>query len=220
MTLAAGAPTDRVAARRATTARVLHGTVALCAALGVGIEVVRVLAGDAATGERMVRLLSYFTIWTNLLVAGVSAALAVRPRRDGGVFRALRLDTVLFVVVTFVTAHWVLAPYVRPDLAGRVADVLTHTVVPVATVAVWAWVGPRPRVRWRTCADALLLPAVWLVWTFAHGSASGWYPYPFLDAGRLGTARAVVGALGVVLVGTLLAVVLRTAERALPPAPR
>lgn len=220
MTGAPGAVTG-AATRRDTAARVVHGCVALCATLGVALEVARALAlGDAAAAERLVRLAGYFTIWTNVLVAAVSAVLVVRPRADGAVFRALRLDTLLFVVVTAATAHLVLAPYTAPDLAGRVADVLTHTVVPLATVAVWTVAGPRPRIAWRTCADALLLPAVWLVWTFARGHVSGWYPYPFLDASRLGLGRALAGASTVVVIGTLLGVALRLVDRALPPAPR
>ncbi|MBD7917760.1 Pr6Pr family membrane protein [Cellulomonas sp. Sa3CUA2] len=221
MTSAPGAVGDAATARRDTAARVLHGAVAACAAVGVGIEVARALgAGDTAAAQRLVRLVGYFTIWTNVLVAGVSLLLALRPRHDGPVFRALRLDSLLFVVVTAVTAHLVLAPYTAPDLAGRVADALTHTVVPVATVVVWAAVGPRPRIAWRTCADALLLPAVWLVWTFVRGRALGWYPYPFLDAERLGTPRALAGAGLVVVLGALLGVVLRGVDRVLPRAPR
>ncbi|MBO3087700.1 Pr6Pr family membrane protein [Cellulomonas dongxiuzhuiae] len=221
VTGAPGAVGDTATTRRDTTARVLHGVVAACAVAGVGIEVARALAaGDAASAQRLVRLVGYFTIWTNVLVAGVSTLLVIRPRHDGPVFRALRLDTLLFVVVTAVTAHLVLAPYTAPDLAGRLADVLTHTVVPLATVVVWAAVGPRPRIAWRTCADALLLPAVWLVWTFVRGPALGWYPYPFLDAERLGTARALAGAGVVVALGTLLGAVLRGVDRTLPNAPR
>lgn len=218
MTSAPGAAPTATRARRDTLPRVLHAVVAACAAAGVAIEVSRALAaGDA---ERLVRLFSYFTIWTNLLVAGVSGLLAARPRHDGPVFRALRLDSLLCVVVTALTVQLVLTEYVPPDPAGRVADVLTHTVTPAATVLVWALVGPRPRITWRTCAGALVLPVVWNVWTFAHGAVIGWYPYPFLDAGRLGLPGALLGAATVVALGTALGVVLRLLERALPTAPR
>ncbi|ADG74227.1 conserved hypothetical protein [Cellulomonas flavigena DSM 20109] len=218
MTTRPGAAPTATRPPRDTAARVLHAGVAACATLGVAVEVSRALVtGD---GERLVRLFSYFTIWTNVLVAGVSVQLAARPRHDGPVFRALRLDTVLCVVVTAVTVHLVLAPYVPSDPAGRVADVLTHVVTPSATVLVWALVGPRPRITWRTCATALVLPGAWLAWTFAHGAVSGWYPYPFLDARRTGLADALLGAATVVALGTLLGVLLRLVERVLPAAPR
>ena len=218
MTTDPGAVVTATRARRDVAARVLHTAVAVCAAGGVALEVSRALAtGD---GARLVRLFSYFTIWTNVLVAAVSGLLAVRPRHDGPAFRALRLDSVLCVAVTAVTVHLVLAPYVPTDPAGRVADVLTHTVTPVATVVVWALVGPRPRITWRTCASALVLPGVWLAWTFTHGAVSGWYPYPFLDAGRVGLVGALLGAATVVALGTLLGAALLLGERALPAAPR
>lgn len=206
---------------RHVTPRALHAGLAVVAAVAVTIELVRaVTGGGPPVGERLVRLASYFTIWTTTLVAVVGALLAVRPARDGTVLRALRLDTLLFVVVTAVTYHLVLRDYVPPDVLGRVANLLTHTVVPVATLAVWLAVGPRPRIAWRTCLDALALPGAWLVWTFGHGAVTGWYPYPFLDAGRLGTGRALVGAAVVVVAGAALGVVLRWVDRALPPAPR
>lgn len=218
MTTAPGGVTTATRVRRDTAARVLHAAVAVCAATGVAVEVARALAtGDA---ERLLRVLGYFTIWTNLLVAGVSGLLAARPRHDGPVFRALRLDSVLCVAVTAATVHLVLAPYDAPDVPGRVADVLTHTVTPAATVAVWALVGPRPRITWRTCAAALVLPAAWLAWTFAQGALTGWYPYPFLDVGRVGLPGALLGAAAAVSLGTVLAVALRLVEYALPDAPR
>lgn len=208
------------AAGPAVGARVLHAAVALCAAVGVGIEIARALHAPGDTAERLVRLFSYFTIWTNLLAVGVSALLAAQPRRDGPVFRALRLDSVLFVVVTAVTVHLLLRAYVPPDPAGRVADLLTHTVVPVGVVVAWCVAGPRPRLTWWTCLTSLVLPAVWLTWTFAHGRASGWYPYPFLDVGEVGATSATLAALTILVLGALLGVVLRVVERRLPAAPR
>ena len=59
------------------------------------IQVVLLLASGAdantgddqaavAVGTRLVRLLSYFTIQSNLLVLVTSVALALDPQRDGG----------------------------------------------------------------------------------------------------------------------------------------
>lgn len=217
--------TDRDAgARRGAdvrTARVLHAVVAACAGLGVALEVVRAVAVlDGAPGANLVRLFSYFTIWSNVLVLGVSTLLAVRPRHDGPVFRALRLDSVLFIVVTFVIYHALLSGYAPISAAGRVANLVLHTVVPIGAVVTWLVAGPRPRVHLRTCAAALVLPAVWLSYTFVHGAATGWYPYPFLDAGELGTGRAVLAALAVMVGGALLGPALWALERRLPAAPR
>ncbi|WP_046527998.1 Pr6Pr family membrane protein [Cellulomonas sp. FA1] len=213
--------TDRAAAgaRGVGTgaARVLHALVAVCALVGVGLEVGRALTSP--DGD-LVRLFSYFTIWSNVLVLGVSALLAVRPRHDGPWFRALRLDSVLFIVVTFAIYHALLSGYAPITAAGQAANLLLHTVVPVGAVLAWLVAGPRPRVRLVTCATALVLPAVWLVYTFVHGAATGWYPYPFLDASVLGTGRALLAALAVMVGGALLGPALWALERRLPPAPR
>ncbi|MDQ0423982.1 Pr6Pr family membrane protein [Cellulomonas iranensis] len=200
-----------------TTARVLHALVAACALAGVGLEVGRALTSP--DGD-LVLLFSYFTIWSNVLVLGVSALLAVRPRHDGPWFRALRLDSMLFIVVTFAIYHALLSGYAPITAAGQAANLLLHTVVPVGAVLAWLVAGPRPRVRLVTCAAALVLPAVWLVYTFVHGAATGWYPYPFLDASALGTGRALLAALAVMVGGALLGPALWALERRLPPAPR
>ncbi len=82
---------------RATLARFLHLLVAVLALGGFAIELVVALTGGAGLApthaERIVRLFSYFTIQSNLLIGGVSLALALDPRRDGPLFRVLRLDT-------------------------------------------------------------------------------------------------------------------------------
>ncbi len=208
------------AARRPVVAHVLHGVVALCAGVGVGVEISRAVGADGSVLANLVHLFSYFTIWTNTLVCAVSAVLAVRPRADGPVFRALRLDSVQFVVVTGVTYHLLLSGYTAPDAAGRFANLVTHTIVPVALVVVWLLVGPRRRVRPVTMATALVLPALWTVWTFVRGHVTGWYPYPFLDASELGFARALVGSLTILALGAALGPVAWLLDRVLPPAPR
>ncbi|HYQ74428.1 MAG TPA: hypothetical protein VER05_04735, partial [Cellulomonas sp.] len=91
-------------APRLVAARVLHALLALAAVGGVALEVARALTegpGDAGTvSERLVRLFSYFTIQSNLLVLVASALLAARPARSGRVMAVLHLDALLCIAVT------------------------------------------------------------------------------------------------------------------------
>jgi hypothetical protein len=57
------------------------------------------LAG-APLGGRLLRVASFFTIQSNVLVAITSAQLARRPDRDGPVWRVLRLDALVGIAVT------------------------------------------------------------------------------------------------------------------------
>jgi hypothetical protein len=206
-------------------ARVLHALLALAAAGGVALEVSRALTegpGDAGTTtERLIRLFSYFTIQSNLLVLVASALLAARPARTGRVLAVLHLDALLCIAVTGVVYHTVLADAgVNLTPSGDLANFLLHTVTPIGTWVVWLLVGPRPRFAGATVAWSVVYPLAWIAYTFARGAATGWYPYPFLDAGALGLATAARNT-AVVAVGFLvLAVLVRLLERVLPAAPR
>ena len=56
----------------------------------------------------------------------------------------------------------------------------------------------RVAIRW-----ALLLAAIWpiayMIYTFAHGTMTGFYPYPFVNVDRLGLGTVLLNAVGVTL---------------------
>lgn len=205
---------------RATLARVLHLLVAVLALGGFTIELVTAIVsgpGIAPThAERIVRLFSYFTIESNLLIGGVSLALALDPRRDGPLFRVLRLDALLCIAVTGIVYNTVLRGLVTLTPSGAVANMMLHVLAPLLAVVVWLWVGPRPRVSVRTVWWSVVYPIAWLVYTFLRGAATGWYPYPFLDVTVLGYGPALINATLVAVVFLVLAWGVRWADARLP----
>ncbi|WP_454851390.1 Pr6Pr family membrane protein [Promicromonospora soli] len=209
---------------RATLARFLHLVVAVLALGGFAIELVTAIVsgpGIAPThAERMVRLFSYFTIESNLLIGGVSLALAMDPRRDGSVFRVLRLDALLCITVTGIVYNTMLRGLATLTPSGEVANTMLHVLAPLFAVVVWVWVGPRPRVTARTVWWSLVYPIAWLVYTFVRGAATGWYPYPFLDVTVHGYRGALTGAALVAVVFLVLAWGWRWADRRLPDTDR
>lgn len=212
-------------ARPQVLARVLHALLALAALAGVALEVGRALVdgpGDAGTmTERLVRLFSYFTIQSNLLVAVASALLAVRPARSGRVIAVLHLDALLCIAVTGVVYHAVLAEQsLTLTPSGDLANFLLHTVTPVGAWLVWLLVGPRPRFGGSTVAWSLAYPLAWIGYTFVRGSVTGWYPYPFLDVGGIGMATAARNTALVAVTFGVLALLVRLLERVLPGTPR
>jgi len=198
-----------------TAARFWHG-----ATLGIGlfalvVQVILVVSGASVLvedepptlGERMVRLVGYFTIQANGLVAVTAFTLVRDPARDGRVWRVIRLAAVVGITATMII-HWF---FLRPllDLAGwsYVCDLLLHVVVPLLAVLGWLFFGPRPRVTITVVLLGLIWPAAWLAYTLIRGAATGWYPYPFLNLDLLGGARvagASVGVTGLILVVSLL----------------
>ena len=181
---------------------------------GVGIVMGTSLAG------RFLRILSFFTIQSNVLSGVVSAQLALRPDRDGPAWRAVRLAALFGITVTGIVYSTVLATIHQPNgPAETFVNTLVHYVVPVMMVVGWLAFGPRPRVDRRTIGRSLLFPAGWLGYTLLRGAAFDWYPYPFLDVPSHGYLRVLVNAVLVTVVFGVVALLFAVGDRRLGPAP-
>jgi len=174
-------------------------------------------AAPVALPTRLLRFFSYFTVQSNLVVLAAAFSLAIDPRRDGAVWRVLRLDALLGIAVTGVVSATLLAGLVQHVGIGVWINAGFHQFSPVWTLVGWLLLGPRPRIDLRTLGWAFAWPVAWLAYTMAHGALTGWYPYPFLNADKLGYGQ--VGITLVVILGAALATafLLRTIERWLPP---
>jgi hypothetical protein len=215
-------------------ARGWHGLVAVAVATAVVLQIViavrisgvppdvtaGVVRGSSLAG-RVIRVLSFFTIQSNLLTGLVSAQLAVRPDRDGRAWRALRLAALVGITVTGIVYSTVLAAIHQPSGAAETTvNVIVHYVVPIAAVAGWLLVGPRPRISCRVIAWSMLFPVAWLAYTLIRGAIWAWYPYPFLDVPAHGYGPVVLNCLLVTAVLVLVAGVFAAGDRLLPAAPR
>jgi hypothetical protein len=198
-------------------------TVAVAVA-SVAVELVMVanghnplLATDVPPAPtRVIRFLSYFTIQSNLLVAVTSTMLAARPRRDGTLFRVLRLDALFGITVTLVTYTVLLAPQHDPHGISAWTNAGLHYVTPALAILGWLLFGPRPRIDERTLLLALIWPALYVGYTLWHGAASDWYPYPFVDAARLGYATVLRNGVGMVVLMAGVATGYRVGDHRLP----
>jgi hypothetical protein len=168
---------------------------------------------------RLGRLVSYFTIQSNLLVAVTAVQLARDPARDGRWWRPVRVAALVGITVTGLVHFVLLRPLLDLEGASRLADTLLHLAVPVLAVVGWLLAGPRPRAPWRDALLALLWPVAWLAWTLTVGALSGWYPYPFLDVGAEGAGAVALTCVGVTVLFVLLAGALAAVDRRMPPSP-
>jgi hypothetical protein len=153
-------------------ARGWHGTVAVLVVVAIALQVAIAvkLSGvphDVSTGfvrgsslaGRIIRVVSFFTILSNLLSGIVSAQLARRPDRDGPGWRPLRLAALVGITVTGIVYSTVLAAIHQPNGAAEVTvNTIVHYVVPVLMVAGWLLFGPRPRIDRRAIGWSLLFP--------------------------------------------------------------
>lgn len=166
---------------------------------------------------RLLRFFSYFTIQSNLLVLAVAISLVADPRRDGALWRVLRLDALLGIAVTGVVFATLLSGLVQPRGIGVWLNAGFHYFSPVWTLAGWLLFGPRPRMDARTLALAFLWPACWLAYTLLHGAWTGWYPYPFVDAGKLGYARVCINSAAILAAALVAALAFKALDGRLAP---
>ena len=210
-----------------TRARLVHLVTAVAAVSALVIQTVLVITGASVLAEtavpplatRLGRLVSYFTIQSNVLIAVTAVQLARDPLRDGRWWRPVRLAAVVGITVTGLVHFFLLRPLLDLQGPNALADVLLHLVVPLLGVGGWLIAGPRPRWSARDAAVALMWPVLWLVWTVAVGALSGWVPYPFLDVEAEGGVVVAVTCLGVTVLFLILVAALLVLDRRLPAVP-
>ncbi|MDQ7876893.1 Pr6Pr family membrane protein [Microbacterium sp. QXD-8] len=211
---------------RVRVARIWYLAIAVVVVFSLVIQLVLIFTGgqDAnsgtnatgPTGTRLVRLFSFFTIQSNLFVLGTSIALALDVLRDGRLWRVLRFDALLGIIITGLVYETILAPLVHLEGWALVATIGFHYISPWATLIGWLLFGPRPRATWATTALAFVWPLLWIVYTFVHGAVTGWYPYPFLDVDTIGFADSVRNSAIVLAIGVVIAVILTVLDHRLP----
>jgi hypothetical protein len=84
------------------------------------------------------------------------------------------------------------------------------------TIVGWVMFGPRPRIGEDTILLALIWPALYIAYTLAHGAASDWYPYPFIDVAHLGYATALRNGVGLIVLMAGVATLYRAGDTRLP----
>ena len=184
--------------RRVSAGQVWHGLVALLVIAALVTEVVLTSQPSAVPlGTRYIRLISYFTIQSNVLIAIAAVGLALAPGRDGVLWRVVRLDGLVGISVTGVVYTTVLRTEEHLHGWAAATDAVLHYAVPLAAVIGWLAFGPRPRCDLRTVAWSLAWPLAWLSYTLLHGSVTRWYPYPFIDVTLHGYGMVLLNALAV-----------------------
>lgn len=170
---------------------------------------------DQGALGRIFDYFTYFTILSNILVAVVMTMLLINPRRDGRVFRVLRLDTILMITVTGIVYNLVLAGDANPQGWGAVANSIEHQITPVLTVLVWLFVGPRGWITPKVMALSFVLPILWLIYALIRGAIIGAYPYPFLDVVTNGYGTVLVNVVGIIVFALVLNAIFWALDRVL-----
>ena len=206
-----------------TWKRSLYGINALVAAFGVSLSFVLTTLGTYPSNNtnptslgnpeqgaigRVLDFFTYFTIWSNILVAIIMAMLFFRPTRDTFWFRVMRHDAVLMIVVTGIIYNAILAGAASNRGLEVVTNAFEHILTPLLTFLVWLICGPRGWINVRVILASLILPLIWVAWALTRGMFIDAYPYGFLDVAVLGYGSVAINIGGVIVLAILLSLIL------------
>jgi hypothetical protein len=196
--------------------------VALLAAAGLALEYQTYVAGYGGPRLfwRTIDFFSFFTVDANILVLLVAAAAAV----TGELRAANRLvrpsiagAACLYAIVAGATYFVLLRYSHHPVGLALVSDNLLHYIVPPAFLALWLGGLPKGGLNLRTVGRWMIFPAVYFAYALFRGPRTGFSPYPFIDAGRLGMATVATNVTALVAAFIGLGIALVAVDRVLAP---
>jgi len=175
--------------------------VAAVAWTGLVVQLIASIELMGSFGQAIWMMARYFTVITNLLVAGLFTAVAFghdpRPKSVGLVTLAILLVGIIYGTM--------LRGLVELSGGAALADLLLHTVTPILVPLWWLMFAPRGGLDWRDPWYWALLPLIYFAYALARGGIEGRYAYPFMDVGSLGwpavLANAALMAAGFVIGG-------------------
>lgn len=153
--------------------------------------------GLAGAPARLADLLSYFTIWSQIVVGVVATLLFLNPNRDGKWFRIAYLDAVLMITVTGVVYNLLLGPNYPPQGLNKISSPIEHTWTPILMVAAFLIVGPKGWIKARIIPKVIVLPIIYVIYTLIRGAIIDMYPYDFFDVVSYGYSYVITFVLGI-----------------------
>ncbi len=157
--------------------------------------------------ETIIRYFSYFTILTNLLVATCYTTLLLSPGSAAGHFfgrQQTLAATTVYIIIVGLIYNTILRFLWNPHGLQAVVDELLHAVIPVLAFICWLLYAGKNKLEWRDISSWLIYPLAYLAFVLLRGSASDFYPYPFIDRTALGTNKVLVNAAAITLLFTAI----------------
>jgi hypothetical protein len=158
----------------------------------------------------IVAYLSFFTILTNLLIA-IALTSTLKPKSRVGSFfsrPAVTAALAAYIATVGIVYSLLLRELWNPEGLQKTADVLLHDVVPLMFVASWLFLFRKARLPWKVVLVWLAYPLAYLCFALVRGALTGRYPYPFIDAGKLGYAATLGNAAGLLVAFAVLCLVI------------
>jgi len=151
--------------------------------------------GLAQVPVAILRYFCYFTITTNILVAICCTASLLAP---GSFFARSKTLTATagYIMIVGIVYNLILRFIWEPQGLQMVVDELLHLIIPVLFVIYWMVFVPKVQLKWADAFPWLIYPAAYTAIIFILGAITGYYPYPFIDAGQLGIEKTAINSVG------------------------
>jgi hypothetical protein len=192
--------------------------VAAVAIAGLATNFVAILSWAHSPGAAIWVLLRYFTITTNLLVAGIFLAIAVSG--DARIAPKLLGCTVLSIVLVGAVYGLLLSGLRVLSGDSLLADVLLHRITPVLVPLFWLWLAPKGVITRRDPWLWALYPLAYFLYALVRGAVDGRYAYPFMNVETLGWARTLLNAAAIAIGFFVAGEVFLQVDRRLKPGVR
>ena len=198
--------------RAAGAQRVYEAVGAVFGVLALGLQLYLFAQAGTALGRTLpgivVQFLSYFTILSNILVV----LCYLGPRLGGFFARAgVRAAVAVYIFIVGAVYATVLAALWSPSGWQFVADAALHYAAPVLYVVYWLLFVDKASLRYGSVFVWIAFPLAYCAYALLRGWHSGLYPYPFLEADKLGYGQVAVNVavlIAVFLVLSMAAVAL------------
>ena len=164
-----------------------------------------------AIPESILRYFTYFTILTNILAASTYTAVWVKPAT--GWMKKLTTSSWISAVTVYMTIVGIIyntiLRNVRPIYGvGILVDEFLHVILPLSILFFWILFVRRSELKWKMALTWLSYPIGYILLVMLVGALTGFYPYPFANAGKLGYPKALTNGFWVLIGFLVLSLVL------------
>jgi hypothetical protein len=209
-------------APRLLPARFFHLAIFAAGLVGLALQlqVSYGLQSDRGLGvlSTLLKLSSYFTILTNVLLTVAHGSCLFAPQSAAGRFfsrPSVQSGLLLYIVIVGIVYVTLLSGLWQPEGIHWWADHLLHHVTPLLQLAFWIFAMPKQRLPWTLSLSWLAYPTLYLVWVFVRGSKVADYPYPFINLDKLGLSHTLLNSLGMGVAFLVAGLAIIAASRAL-----
>jgi cytochrome bd-type quinol oxidase subunit 2 len=165
---------------------------------------------------RVIDTLSYFTIWSVFLVALTMTLIYKNPNSQNTKLHTLRLTSLMMISITAIFYILLLSQDDDPQSWNIYTNFLNHYLTPAITILVFILFGPRKWFKFKTVFLALIIPTVFIFYTFIRGAIINKYPYPFLDVASEGYPATLNQVATILIAGFIFLLVFYLFDKLLP----